>query len=77
MGSSLGGLSMAFYQVHLYPGELRLCGVAFWDSWLGLVWPAYPDDDRYLPFDVEGPTRLYLDSGGGTGDPCADLDGDG
>ena len=22
-------------------------------------------------------TRLYLDSGGGTGDPCADLDGDG
>ena len=59
-------------------GELRLCGVAFWDVWLGLVRPAYSDDDRYLPFDVKKvETRLYLDSGGGTGDPCADLDGDG
>ena len=76
MGSSLGGL-MAFYQVHLYPESYdfaaSLSGTFGWGSF-GQHTQTMIDIYRSMS-KVE--TRLYLDSGGGTGDPCADLDGDG
>ena len=76
MGSSLGGL-MAFYQVHLYPESYdfaaSLSGTFGWGSF-GQHTQTMIDIYRSMS---KVQTRLYLDSGGGTGDPCADLDGDG
>ena len=76
MGSSLGGL-MAFYQVHLFPDSYdfaaSLSGTFGWGSF-GQHTQTMIDIYRSMS---KVRTRLYLDSGGGTDDPCADLDGDG
>ena len=76
MGSSLGGL-MAFYQVHLYPESYdfaaSLSGTFGWGSF-GQHTQTMIDIYRSMS-KVRDPS--LFDSGGGTGDPCADLDGDG
>lgn len=76
MGSSLGGL-IAFHLALRHPGEYdfaaSLSGTMGWGS-IGL------DNQTMIERQVaagHGATKLYLDSGGGPGSGCVDLDADG
>jgi hypothetical protein len=76
LGSSLGGL-IAFHEALRFPGAYDFAGAMSGTFGWGSIGATNPTLIDRCATAGHGTTVLYLDSGGGPGSGCFDLDGDG